>query len=70
MDREARLRQMYPAPSVAIVLPASVGLICRKLSDLADSQKQIITGMYPVVQIGLAMQATVATVTGSVSQWF
>ena len=22
--------------------------ICRKLSDLADSQKQIITGMYPV----------------------
>ena len=24
--------------------------ICRKLSDLADSQKQIITGMYPVVR--------------------
>ena len=49
-------------------LPAFVDLICRKLSDLADSQKQIITGMYPV-PVGLAMQATVATVTGSVSQW-
>ena len=43
---------------------------CIWLSDLADSQKQIITGMYPVVPIGLVMQATVATVTGSVSQWF
>ena len=37
------------------------------MSDLADSQKQIITGMYPVVLVGLAVQATVATVTGSVS---
>ena len=52
--------------------------ICRKLSDLADSQKQIITGMYPVVivPVGLAVQAMVAmpvatvSVTGSVSQWF
>ena len=50
-------------------LPAFVDLICRKLSDLADSQKQIITGMYPVL-VGLAMQATVGTVTSSVSQWF
>ena len=50
-------------------LPSFVDLICRKLSDLADSQKQIITGMYPV-PVGLAMQATVATVTGSVSPWF
>ena len=32
------------------------------LSDLADSQKQIITGRN-VVPVGLAMQATVATVT-------
>ena len=32
------------------------------LSDLSDSQKQIITGRN-VVPVGLAMQATVATVT-------
>ena len=41
--------------------------ICRlnlheALSELADSQKQIITGRN-VVPVGLAMQATVATVT-------
>ena len=73
--RRWQLRQLIKQTRIQVEylwLPAFVGLICRKLSDLADSQKQIITGMYPVVPVGLVMQATVATVTGSVSQcqWF